>query len=111
MRGDTPDPKRLSERDRAEIHRSLHHTILDVDRHPEITFVGGVGEGGLSGTLTLRGQQRPVTLPWIAQDKHWIAECTLDHQDFGIKPFSALMGTLRVDPLVRIQVRLPPMRL
>lgn len=111
MRGDTPDPKRLTDRDRAEIHRSLHHTILDVDRHPQITFDGAASADGLAGTLRIRGTARPVLLAWVAQDTHWTASTHLDHRDFGIPAFSALMGTLRVDPRVRVEVRLPDLRL
>lgn len=108
MKGDKPDKRRLSERDRGDIHRNLHHAILDVSHHPTITFDGQADSAGLSGALSIRGQQRPVSLPWTEQGEHWVAEGAIDHRDFGIPLFKALMGTLQVDPRLRIQVRLPP---
>jgi hypothetical protein len=48
-----------------------------------------------------------VSLPWAVRADRWIAEGELDHRDFGIRPFSAMMGMLQVDPAVRLRVGLP----
>lgn len=104
MRGDTPDPRGVSRRDQVEIERNLHHTILRVSQHPTVSFDGLRGADGLKGTITLRGQCRPVFLPWRTQH---CAHGQLDHRDFGIPVFTALLGTLRVDPVIDIAVWLP----
>jgi hypothetical protein len=107
MRGGQADAQCLSVRDRDAIHRSLQQAVLDSRRFPRIRFEGCHREDGLHGTLTLCGRPRPVSLPWAARADRWIAEGELDHRDFGIRPFSAMMGMLQVDPAVRLRVGLP----
>jgi hypothetical protein len=35
------------------------------------------------------------------------AEFSFDQRDFGLKPYSAMLGTLKVKPVVRVKVTLP----
>jgi polyisoprenoid-binding protein YceI len=104
MRDGVPDPRGIRKRDQAEILRNLRGPVLDVGRHPEIVFEGEATDEGLSGVLTLRGVRRPVSLRWVGTGPERVAEGIVDHRDFGVPKFTALMGTLRVDPRVRVQV-------
>lgn len=66
--------------------------FFDVGAHPTAVFEAGIlplGDGYVAeGTLTLRGAERPVTLPFtltIEGDRATMAgEVTLDRRDFGI---------------------------
>ena len=46
------------------------------------------------GTLTLHGATRPLAFDAVADGGLWRAELRLDVRDFGIKPYSAMFGTL-----------------
>ncbi|MBE0554077.1 MAG: cytochrome b/b6 domain-containing protein [Rhodobacteraceae bacterium] len=66
--------------------------FFDVGTHPTAVFEAGIlpsGDGYVAeGTLTLRGVERPVTLPFtltVEGDRATMAgEVTLDRRDFGI---------------------------
>jgi hypothetical protein len=40
-----------------------------------------------------------------------VGRARIDQRDFGITPFSAMMGTLKVQPHVDIEVRVPLARI
>ena len=67
VRDGTGGVKPLTDRDRREIAVTVRK-VLTSDRHPEAVFVAArfepkAGEGGeISGTLTIRGQGRPLRL-------------------------------------------------
>ena len=39
--------------------------------------------------------------------RHHLVEARFDQRDFKLKPFSAMFGALKVQPVVQIQVRVP----
>ena len=61
----------------------------------------------IEGTLTLRGVIRPLAVDAVADAAAWRAEVRLDQRDFGIKPFTAMLGALRVRADVRVAIRVP----
>jgi polyisoprenoid-binding protein YceI len=78
---------------------------LDAKRHPRITFVANdierTGEGyRLTGTLTIHDTSRPqvVDVRTDAQGENWwlTSETTVRQSEFGIKPYSQLLGSLKV---------------
>lgn len=98
----------LTAHDRASIERSLHGEILEAHRFPEVRFESTAIEPQLvRGTLTLHGTTRALSFPWRLEGDHRVAEVDLDQREFGIAPFKALMGALKVKPHVRVRVRLP----
>jgi hypothetical protein len=105
VRGEREVPG-LSPGDREQIEANILQ-VLAPDTHPEITFAGEVGEGTVTGTLTLHGATRPMTVPWRVEAGHRVAEVRLDQRQFGIAPFRALMGALKVKAGVVVRVRLP----
>ena len=64
-------------------------------------------QGNLNGTLTLGGVQRPVSIPAKAADAgaqglHVTGTYTVSMTEFGLKPPSLMMGTMKVDPNVDV---------
>lgn len=102
-----PDVEALGPHDKAEIEAHIRD-VLHSARFPEIRFVGRAdGAGDLTGELTLHGETHPVRIAWHEADHSRVAEVTFDHRDFGIRPYRAMLGALRVRPQVRVRVVLP----
>lgn len=95
----------LSDRDKANIEKNIQEDVLHARRYPEIRFrAQGQKTDSLSGQLSLHGQERSLRVSVRSDEKQRIAEATLHQPDFGIKPYSAMMGTLRVRAEVRVVV-------
>jgi polyisoprenoid-binding protein YceI len=114
MRDGAPAPSLLSDGDRRKIEGNIVDDVLGARRHAEIRFVGdrlernaSGGGGKLHGRLTVAGRERPVTIPFREEGDRLIGEVTLHQPDFGIKPYSAMLGTLKIKPDVRVQVSIP----
>jgi YceI-like protein len=108
MRGGREDPAALSERDRADIERSCARDVLEAHRFPEITFTSSeVRPGSVRGTLSLHGRELSGDFAVKRVDGRAVAEVELDVRRFGIRPYRAMLGALRVSPLVRVVVTTP----
>jgi hypothetical protein len=101
--------KPLTDRDKREIGVSARK-VLGADRNPEAIFTatsfepGSDGGGTIAGTLRLAGQSRPLRLQ-VASDRpgHYTATTTVRQTDFGIKPYSAFLGSLKVADAVQVE--------
>jgi polyisoprenoid-binding protein YceI len=100
----------LTERDKREIAVTARNS-LRADRYPEATFTatgfepGAAGGGAIDGTLTLAG--RPVSQRLQVTQTgpgRYRATTTVYQTAFGIKPYSAFLGSLKVSDAVRIEV-------
>jgi polyisoprenoid-binding protein YceI len=112
MRGGTPLDGTLSDRDKAEIERNCAREVLEAHKHPEATFVSSEvrrAEGGWSvrGTLTIHGVAREGTFDVRRKDGKAVARIDVDMRNFGIKPYSAMLGALRVKPQVLVAIAVP----
>ncbi|MCC6999444.1 MAG: YceI family protein [Deltaproteobacteria bacterium] len=112
MKHGVKDPSVLSASDRRKIDDNLASDVLDSRRHPEITFTStrATREGTgwrVEGALKLHGRERTITVPVTEQAGRRIAEVRLHQPDFGIKPYSAMLGTLKVKPEILVRVSLP----
>jgi YceI-like domain len=67
------------------------------------------GPGRVSGELELAGQTRPIEFELTSADGRIAGSATLKQTDWGMKPYSALFGTLKVadEVVVEIDARLP----
>lgn len=94
--------------------RMLGPEVLDAIRYPAIEFkmtsaeADGPGRLRVAGALTLRGRTRPVTVPVRFQRESTGAytfdgEFTVRQTDFGMKPESVGLGTVKVKNEVRIR--------
>lgn len=106
--GDRDAPASLSERDRAKIEASLRDEVLRASKHPEAlvraTFAPEGDVAKITGTLTLVGVTRPFEAEARREGGRWRARTALDQTRWGIKPFTALFGTIRVAAEVRVEM-------
>ncbi|MDY6808538.1 MAG: YceI family protein [Actinomycetota bacterium] len=86
---------------------------LDADKFGEISYVSheltATAEGfRADGTLTIHGRSRPWTIDLLVTDTddRWqiVSETTISQKDFGIRPYSLMMGSLKVADEVRVVV-------
>lgn len=109
MDGAAESPGTLTDANRAEIESNLVRYVLEPDSHPEIRFVSSAvretGEGfDVEGTLELHGLRRPLRVPLRRDGDAYVAEVAVHQPDFAIRPYSALLGAIRVQADVRVRV-------
>ncbi len=113
MVGGEERPDALSDSDRATIEGYVRNDILETAEHPEITWsttrLRRDGEGRLrvQGDLSLHGRTKPVKATVEQVDDRLVARARVRQPDFGIKPFSALMGALKIKPVVEVEIVVP----
>jgi hypothetical protein len=99
----------LAEKDHREIEATLAGTVLDAGAHPEIVYEGqgqNAADADATGSLTLRG--KTVSLPvsshvsGVADEKRVEGVVRFKQTAFGVKPYSAMLGTLRVKDELRV---------
>jgi polyisoprenoid-binding protein YceI len=105
-------PGGLSEADRRTIEEAVRRDVLDAGRHPEVRFLStrvADVEGGfdVTGRLTLHGTERAVLVPVRRAGDRYGAEVWLHQPDFGIKPYSAFLGAMKVKPSVLVRLSFP----
>ena len=102
--------KPLTDRDRREIAVTARK-LLRTDRFPEARFTASGfdqrpdGGGAVRGTLSLAGSDRPVRLE-VTRNGSGAYHVTgsVRQSDFGIKPYTAFLGVLKVSDAVGIAV-------
>lgn len=102
----------LGEKDKREIEKNIREDVLHTKRHASIQFEStGVTRAGdaydIEGELTLHGTTRRVRTRAKPEGALLVAELTLHLPDFGIKPYRAALGTLRVQAHVTVRVSVP----
>jgi polyisoprenoid-binding protein YceI len=106
------DPSMLSEGDKKKIHENATKDVLHVRKHPEIRFestnIIARGEGfAVEGMLQMHGKSRSIQTSIRADGDRWMAEVKVHQPDFGIKPYTAALGALKVKPDVIVRVSVP----
>jgi polyisoprenoid-binding protein YceI len=105
-------PELLNPRDKVKIEDTLAGEILSAPRHPEIRFVSTRVETTpngyrIHGELTIAGTTRDLSAEVIRKRTCLDAEVSLRQTDYGIKPFTALFGTLKVQDTLRVTLSVP----
>jgi len=102
----------LSDQDRTEILGNLRK-VLGAAEHPEITFEstgvrGTPAEFTVEGRLTVAGRTEPLELRARAEDGRVVGSATVKQTRWGIKPYSAFFGALKLadDIAVEFDLRL-----
>jgi hypothetical protein len=112
QRGGRALPGALRPVDAQEIEATVSGTVLRARTFPEIRFastsVSRRDDGyEVRGTLTLCGATRDLALTVRRRGEQLVAEVRLHQPDFGVRPYSALLGTMRVKPDVVVRVSVP----
>jgi len=102
----------LSTANKREIEGNIVRDVLEAGAHPEIRFVSTrVKETAkgytLTGRLGLHGTERTATVAVRETATHYIGETRVHQPDFGIRPYTALLGALKVQADVVVRVTLP----
>jgi polyisoprenoid-binding protein YceI len=110
VREGTGGLKPLTDADRAEIQRTLaSEALLHTAEHPTITFrstsiTGTPDSFEITGDLTIKGTTHPVTVHGGSDGDGTVCGwASLTQSTWGIKPYSAFMGALKVADEVRIE--------
>jgi hypothetical protein len=88
----------------AEIEKNAREDALNAKKFPVIRYAAALGKEEVAGQLTLCGQTREVRCKRSETPTHQVAEAWVDVRDFGMKPYSAMLGTLKVQPRVQVVV-------
>jgi polyisoprenoid-binding protein YceI len=102
--------KPLTDRDRREIVVTARK-VLGVDRYPQATFTastfepGSDSDGFIQGTLTLGGVSRSLKLQVSNTGVgSFHATTSVRQLEFGIKPYTAFLGALKVSDAVGVEI-------
>lgn len=102
----------ISEKDRGKIEKNIVKDVLEVKKYPHIGFestsISRDGESiRVKGKLELHGKTREIEFQLVHQIDEWGAKFSIHQPDFGIKPYKALMGQLRIKADVEVEFVMP----
>jgi polyisoprenoid-binding protein YceI len=106
----------ISDKERKEIQSAMESKVLEVSRFPKISFrsvsVGNVKPSTNGQTLTINGDLTlhgvtnriavPVTMAIAPEQLLVTGEVSIKQTDFGMKPYAAAGGTIKVKDALRI---------
>ena len=109
-------PNTLKEKDIADIERDMAKKVLHPDKYPTVNFCSKeilkkpglyykLEEDGyhVKGELSLHGVTKPVEFNVkITNGENLTGMITLLQKDYGIKPFKAMLGTLKIKNEINI---------
>ncbi len=105
----------LDAKDLSEISRTIQGEVLHTKRFPRARFVGAIERSGakmiVRGKLELHGKERELAFEARLEGERLVGEFELQPSDFGITPYRALLGALRLQDRVRIAFSLDPTEL
>ncbi|HHO54692.1 MAG TPA: YceI family protein [Deltaproteobacteria bacterium] len=103
----------LSDSDRATIDGHVSDDILHPRRYPEIRWRctaithDGPNAWRLEGQLTLHGETRPLVARVEQRDGRLRTRVRLQQSAFGIRPFRALLGALKIADEIEVELVVP----
>jgi polyisoprenoid-binding protein YceI len=106
----TGGAKPLSDKDRKDIKENIDKKVLKTDKFPDITFQSsrveskGADRATVHGDLTIMGTARPASMDITVTGNKASGTMVVRQSDWGIKPFSALMGALKLADQLEIVV-------
>jgi polyisoprenoid-binding protein YceI len=98
----------LGDEDKENIHKTIDDEVLEKRNIAfRSTRVESAGEDRwrVEGDLTLAGATQPIAFDLTARDGSVSAAATVTQTRWGMKPFSALFGTLKVLDDVEVQLQ------
>lgn len=112
MRDGGLDENALSSSDRAKIEETVRREVLQADRYPEAKVEAAVesrGSGGEArGSLTLLGRRLALPLmKLISVEEQFVGGLTIEPSRWGVKPYRAMAGALKLKDEVAIEIAVP----
>jgi TIR domain/YceI-like domain len=101
----------FNRKDIKDIERNAEKA-LESRKYPKVQFrsVSVVRNGTnarIEGDLTLHGVTNRISVEAHDDGKRWNAKIILDQRAFAIKPFSAILGALKIKPEVEVNISVP----
>ena len=96
------EPRGISDKDRRKIKSTIDDTILDIRRHPKIVFRGREKGDQIQGKLLLKGSNIEITISTTENKGLLRGETTIRPSVWGIPPFKALAGAIKLQDKVRV---------
>ena len=108
VRGGKVESGVLSAKDLKEIRRNMDDKVLHIRKHPEVTFEGRVtsrpaNRVQVDGKFHLHGRQQALGIETIVEQGRARGKITLQPSRWGIPPFKALLGAIRLQDRVEIR--------
>jgi polyisoprenoid-binding protein YceI len=93
--------KPLGDKDKKDIKKTIDGKVLGSS---QITFTSSeVSDGQAKGDLSIAGKSSDVTIPISVSGDKISGSTTFNQSDFGVKPFSTMMGALKVKDQVTVE--------
>ena len=106
-------PDVLNLRDKDDINSNIIRKVLQVEIYSEILLISSSVKKQetdylVAGQLFVHGQRREISFGARKDNKsRLVVDISLHLPDFGITPFSALFGTIRIKPDVLVHIEIP----
>jgi len=110
MKDGSENPGALSDADKQKIAAQIREDVLHSSKYPTATFrshsVSPRPDGGyaIAGELTLHGAKKLIEIVTRPDAGRQHVEFTLHQPDFGITPFRAMLGTLKIQASVEVHI-------
>ncbi len=96
----------LKDDDKEDIHKTIDKDVL---KQKDVSFtsssIESAGDGlKVSGDLAMGGKSKPITFQLSESGGTLSGSASLKQSDWGIKPYSALFGALKVNDEVKVVV-------
>jgi len=103
------DASVLSDKDQRQILETLRTEILHASQYPRIELEADIEQRSatafkLTGTLRLHGRSRPVGTEIVHSGDHLQGSFEIAPSDFGIPPYKALAGAIKLQDRVRVSI-------
>ena len=112
MKDGERQPDTLKEKDIADIEKDMAKKVLHPDKYPTVNFCSKEikeKEAGyhVNGELSLHGVTKTIDFDIDTNGDNLKGRFSLLQKDYGIKPFRALMGTLKIKNEITFAFDLP----
>jgi polyisoprenoid-binding protein YceI len=113
MKDGQENPDALSDADKAKIGEQIIKDVLESGEHGSAVFTSRTvtqrPDGGydIAGELLLHGVTQPIQAQTKKEGGRQVTSINLHQPDYGITPYKAMMGTLKVKPDVVVQLSVP----
>lgn len=98
----------LAPADKEKIRATIAGDVLHTTRHPTVSFESeSFDADSVRGTLKLHGTSRPLSFRIEKSGGERKIRVTLHQPDFGIEPYRAALGALKLKPDVIVELTLP----